>query len=251
MVEILVLSLIQGITEFLPVSSSSHLIIYSEIKEFSARGLILDVSLHIGSFLAVLIYFRKELLSFMENRRLFTIVIFASIPILVTGFVLAKTGIINDLRTLRIIGWTTIIFAIFLYISDKQETKLNIKENFTYKSGVLIGMMHILSLIPGVSRSGIAITSARFLGFNRVDATKISYYLSIPVLTAVSCFGLYENFFVSDNNLSKISYLGIMLSFLFSYITIKYFLIYIKKFNMNLFVLYRIFLGLIILFYAY
>tara|TARA_B100000609_G_C17097660_1_gene372859 strand:- start:198 stop:761 length:564 start_codon:yes stop_codon:yes gene_type:complete len=187
----------------------------------------------------------------MENRRLFTIVIFASIPILVTGFVLAKTGIINDLRTLRIIGWTTIIFAIFLYISDKQETKLNIKENFTYKSGVLIGMMHILSLIPGVSRSGIAITSARFLGFNRVDATKISYFISIPVLTAVSFFGLYENFFVSDKNLSRISYLGIILSFLFSYITIKYFLIYIKKFNMNLFVLYRIILGLIILFYAY
>ncbi len=170
---------------------------------------------------------------------------------MVIGFALARTGIINDLRTLKIIGWTTIIFAICLYISDKRETKLNIKENLSFKNGVLIGIIHILSLIPGVSRSGIAITSARFLGFNRIDATKISYYLSIPVLTAVSCFGLYENFFVSEDNISKISYLGILLSFLFSYITIKYFLIYIKKFNMNLFVLYRIILGLFILFYAY
>ena len=109
----------------------------------------------------------------------------------------------------------------------------------------------MLSLIPGVSRSGIAISAGRYLGFDRVDSAKISYLLSIPVLTAVSFYGIYENIYVSDTILSQLSLTGILLSFIFSYITIKYFLIYIKNFNMNLFVYYRILLGTFILFYAY
>lgn len=251
MVEILVLSLIQGITEFLPISSSSHLIIYSEISGFSYSGLTIDVSLHIGSFFAVLTYFRNDILKFIYNKKLFFIIFIASLPIIITGYILTQLDIINNLRSIKIIGWTTIIFAIFLYIVDKKEKKLNISKNLNFKNGIFIGIVHVLSLIPGVSRSGIAITAGRYLGFDRVDSAKISYLLSIPVLTAVSFYGIYENIYVSDTILSQLSLTGILLSFIFSYITIKYFLIYIKNFNMNLFVYYRILLGTFILFYAY
>lgn len=251
MVEILVLSLIQGITEFLPISSSSHLIIYSEISGFSYSGLTIDVSLHIGSFFAVLTYFRNDILKFIYNKKLFFIIFIASLPIIITGYFLTQLDIINNLRSIKIIGWTTIIFAIFLYIVDKKEKKLNISKNLNFKNGIFIGIVHVLSLIPGVSRSGIAITAGRYLGFDRVDSAKISYLLSIPVLTAVSFYGIYENIYVSDTILSQLSLTGILLSFIFSYITIKYFLIYIKNFNMNLFVYYRILLGTFILFYAY
>ncbi len=251
MVEILVLSLIQGITEFLPISSSSHLIIYSEISGFSYSGLTIDVSLHIGSFFAVLTYFRNDILKFIYNKKLFFIIFISSLPIIITGYLLTQLDIINNLRSIKIIGWTTIIFAIFLYIVDKKEKKLNISKNLNFKNGIFIGIVHVLSLIPGVSRSGIAITAGRYLGFDRVDSAKISYLLSIPVLTAVSFYGIYENIYVSDTILSQLSLTGILLSFIFSYITIKYFLIYIKNFNMNLFVYYRILLGTFILFYAY
>ena len=121
MVEILVLSLIQGITEFLPISSSSHLIIYSEISGFSYSGLTIDVSLHIGSFFAVLTYFRNDILKFIYNKKLFFIIFIASLPIIITGYLLTQLDIINNLRSIKIIGWTTIIFAIFLYIVDKNK----------------------------------------------------------------------------------------------------------------------------------
>tara|TARA_Y100001980_G_C14435874_1_gene223231 strand:+ start:32 stop:787 length:756 start_codon:yes stop_codon:yes gene_type:complete len=251
MVEILVLSLIQGITEFLPVSSSSHLIVYSEISDFSFSSLTIDVSLHIGSFFAVLTYFRNDILKFIYNKKLFLIIFIASLPIIITGYLLTQLDIINNLRSIKIIGWTTIIFAIFLYIVDKKEKKLDINENLNIKNGLFIGIVHVFSLIPGVSRSGIAITAGRYLGFDRVDSAKISYLLSIPVLTAVSFYGIYKNIYVSDTMLSQLSFSGILLSFIFSYITIKYFLIYIKNFSMNLFVYYRILLGIFILFYAY
>ena len=197
MVEILVLSLIQGITEFLPISSSSHLIIYSEISGFSYSGLTIDVSLHIGSFFAVLTYFRNDILKFIYNKKLFFIIFIASLPIIITGYLLTQLDIINNLRSIKIIGWTTIIFAIFLYIVDKKEKKLNISKYLNFKNGIFIGIVHVLSLIPGVSRSGIAITAGRYLGFDRVDSAKISYLLSIPVLTAVSFYGIYENIYVS------------------------------------------------------
>ena len=125
----------------------------------------------------------------------------------------------------------------------------NIENNFNFKSAISIGMLQILSLIPGVSRSGIAITAARFLRFGRVEAAKISFLLSIPILGAVSIFGL-KNILISENSLfTKTNLMAIFLSFSFSFITIKFFLNFLKKFNLNFFVLYRILLGIIILLY--
>ena len=251
MIEILILSFIQGITEFLPISSSSHLIIISEYLDFENQKLEIDVSLHIGSFFAVIVFFRSDIFNFIKNKDLFLKIIIGSIPVMVAGYLLVKFNLIDQIRNIKVIGWTTLVFGILLYISDKFDIQKEINTNFTFKSAIFIGVLQILSLIPGVSRSGITITGARILNFKRYDAAKISFLLSIPTLAAVSLFGL-NNLVQSQNfNFSFLILASMVFSFFFSFITIKYFLIYIKKFSLNIFVLYRIILGILILFFHY
>jgi len=167
------------------------------------------------------------------------------------GFFLIETNLIEKLRNIQIIGWTTLVFGILLYVSDKFKLKKIISTDLNYKSAIFIGFFQILSLIPGVSRSGISITAARFLNFKRVEAAKISFLLSIPTLGAVSAFGLKNTFTSQDMNISILNFVSIFLSYIFSLITINYFLKYIKKFSLNIFVIYRILLGLVLLAVAY
>ena len=251
MIETLILSIVQGVTEFLPVSSSSHLILISEFVNFEKKSLSIDVSLHVGSFLAVVVYFYKDIINFFENRELFLKIIISSLPIMVLGVVLVQTNLIDQLRNLKIIGWMTLVFGILLYIGDKSKSSKNLKNNFSYKSAIIIGLFQIFSLIPGVSRMGISVTAARILKFNRVDAGKISFLLSIPTLGAVSIFGLKNLIESDDLSFSIINFTGIISSFVFSIITIKYFLKFLEKFSLNAFVIYRIILGLIIIIYSY
>ena len=251
MIEIFLLSLIQGVTEFLPISSSSHLIIFSNYTNFEDQSLSIDVSLHIGSFLAVITYFHKDIINFIKNKKIFFKVLIASLPVMMFGFFLIKTNLIEKLRTIEVIGWMTLLFGILLYISDKYELKKKIDTDFNYNSAIFIGLFQIFSLIPGVSRSGVSITAARFLNFKRVDAAKISFLLSIPTLGAVSIYGL-KNLITSDDlSLSVLNLISIFFSYIFSLITINYFLKYIKNFNLNIFVFYRIILGVILLLGAY
>ena len=251
MLEIFILSIIQGFTEFIPVSSSSHLIVFSDFFDFSNQSLTVDVSLHIGSFFAVIVYFRKDIISFLQNKKFFLQIIVASIPVMLVGYILVKLNIIEQLRNIIVIGWTTIIFGILLFISDKIIANKTLENNFNYKSAIFIGFFQVLSLVPGVSRSGITISAGRFMNFNRYDSAKISFLLSIPTLAAVSIFGLNEIISSENLNFSLINLTSIFLSFIFSYITIKYFLIYLKKFSLNLFVIYRIILGIILLLTGY
>ena len=251
MIEIFLLSLIQGITEFIPVSSSSHLILFSNYTNFEEQSLLVDVSLHIGSFLAVLCYFYKDILDFVKNKILFLKILISSIPVMLIGFFLVETNLIENLRNIKVIAWTTLIFGIILYFSDKCDLSKNIESNFSFKSAIFIGSFQILSLIPGVSRSGITLTAARILNFNRFDSAKISFLLSLPTLGAVSIFGLNNTLSSSSINFSLINILCIILSFVFSILSIKYFLHFVKKFSLNIFVIYRIFLGIILLFLSY
>ena len=251
MIEVLILSLIQGVTEFLPISSSSHLILFSKFTNFQNQSLSLDVSLHIGSFLAVITFFYKDLLEFIRNRELFIKILISSLPVMILGFLLVQTNLISELRNIKVIGWMTLLFGLLLYISDKFNMHKNIGADFTYRSAIIIGFFQMISLIPGVSRSGISITAARLLKFNRYDAAKISFLLSIPTLAAVSVFGI-NNILSSDNiNISSLNLISIFLSYVFSLITIKYFLQYIKNFNLDIFVIYRVILGIVILAFAY
>ena len=251
MIEILFLSLIQGITEFLPISSSSHLIIFSEFSNFQEKDLSIDVSLHIGSFIAVVTYFHKDLKDFVKNKQLFFKIIVSSVPVMLAGYLLVKTNLIEELRNLKLIGWTTLLFGILLLISDKCKLINKLNKNLNYKSAIIIGVFQVLSLIPGVSRSGITITASRFLKFNRYDAAKISFLLSIPTLGAVSIYGIQNLIFEENIILSQFNILSIFLSFIFSLITIKFFLGYIQKFSLNIFIFYRLLIGFIILTISY
>ncbi len=251
MVEVLILSIVQGITEFIPVSSSSHLILVSEFVNLKSQNLSIDVSLHIGSFLAVITYFRKDISDFIKNKDLFFKIFLSSLPVMIVGYLLVKYNLIDQLRNIKIIGWMTIIFGILLYFSDKFKLEKKIDSNFNYKSAIFIGLFQILSLVPGVSRSGIAITAARILKFTRFESAKISFLLSIPTLGAVSLYGLNNIVNSQDKIFSTINLLSILFSFVCSFITIKYFLKMMKSFSLNIFVIYRVFLGTILLIYYY
>ena len=162
-----------------------------------------------------------------------------------------QTNFIEKIRNIEVIGWTTFIFGILLYVSDKFKLEKTISTNFNYKSAMLVGVFQVLSLIPGVSRSGISITAARFLNFKRFDAAKISFLLSIPTLGAVSVFGLKNLFYSESATITLLNLVSIILSYIVSLITINYFLKYIKKFSLNIFIIYRVLLGLILLSITY
>jgi len=248
--EVLVLSIVQGVSEFLPVSSSAHLIIFSNIISFSNKSLIFDVGLHLGSLLAILFYFKKELLNIRNDKKLFNLLVIGSIPLIFIGYIFYSTGMINSFRNLKIIAWTTLIFGLLMYFSDTFKVKKKIENDLSIKNILIIGIIQILAIIPGVSRSGITITAGRFLNFDRHDSTKISFYLSVPALIGASVLTLKDalNESIEFNFLLMIS---IVLSFVFSYLTIKYFLIYVKKFSLKFFVIYRIVLSVIIFFIIY
>ena len=166
------------------------------------------------------------------------------------GFFLVKTNLIEYLRDYKVIGWSTIIFGILLYIADKNQINKKIDKDFNLIAALIIGFIHMISIIPGVSRSGIAITGARFIGFDRIESTKISFLLSIPTLFIVSIYGFYSLYKTNNLEFSQVNLMSIILSFIFSYLTIKYFLVFLKKFSFTFFVVYRLLLGIIFLIYV-
>ena len=250
-VEILILSFIQGISEFLPISSIAHLVLVSKYYVFNNQNLLIDICLHLGSLLAIIIYFRDDLFNFVKNKKFLIKILIGTIPIIPIGYIFFQTGIINQLRNLEVIGWTSFVFGILLYISDKTKIKKKIETDFSNKSAIFIGMFQVLALIPGVSRSGITITSGRLLGFNRFDSAKVSFLLSIPTLLAASILGIYNIYREASPELNFLAIIAVIFSFIFSYLTIMIFLNFIKKFSLKIFVVYRIIISILILSIVY
>ena len=244
-IEVLILSAIQGISEFLPISSSAHLILVSSLYEFKNSSLLIDISLHLGSLFAIIYYFREDLLNVRSNKRLLGLIIIGSIPLIIFGYILYSTGIIYNLRNIKVIAWTTLVFGIILYIADKNRFDKKISSNLNLQSILFISLFQVLSLVPGVSRAGITITAARILKFNRLDSGKISFLLSIPALAGASFLGL-KDVFTQSIDFNYLVIIAILTSFIFSFVTVKFFLIYINKFSMNAFVIYRIIIALIL-----
>ncbi len=249
-IEIVILSAIQGITEFLPISSSAHLIIVSSLYNLKASSLLIDISLHLGSLFAIIFFFRKDLFDLKHNKKLLKLIVIGSLPLVIFGYILHSTELIYLLRNIEIIAWTTLSFGIILYLADQRKIDQNISTNLNMRSIIFIGLFQILALIPGVSRAGITLTAARFLKFNRVDSGKISFLLSIPALAGASFLGLKD---IQNESLeiNILIIIAVALSFIFSYSTVKFFLIYLNKFSLNIFVIYRIIIALILLLIIY
>ena len=249
----IILAIIQGMTEFLPVSSSAHLILLPKIIGWNDQGLLFDIALHFGTLLAVLIYFKndlgqmiKELLSnrgdnIMQSDAM--ILVIATIPVVIVGGYF-NDWIENNLRSSNVIATTSIIFGLILLASDKFGSN---KNNLTLRIGLLIGLAQILALIPGVSRSGITITMGLFMGLGRVKSAKFSFLLAIPVILGASVLQIYESYFIAFSSINYfLLFTGLIVSFLFAYFTIHWFLAFVTKVGMFPFVIYRIALGLFI-----
>jgi len=254
---LIILSVVQGITEFLPVSSSAHLILFPFFYENPYQGRSFDVCLHFGCLLAVLFYLKHDLIFYMKNlfynkNKSLSIIfiklmIIGTIPVIIFGAFVTLMKY-NFSNAIVLIGWTTVLFGILLGLSDfKKITKneINLKDAF------LIGIFQALAVIPGVSRSGAVITLGRFLGYSRFNSSKFSLFLSIPVIISATVFELIKLSIEEEFIFAKEYLIGIILTFLIALTTIKLFMNFIEKLSLNVFVLYRIFLGLIILLIAY
>ena len=250
-IEILILSMIQGISEFLPVSSAAHLILVSKHYAFINQNLLIDICLHLGSLIAIITYFRNDLFDLGKNKNFLIKILIATIPIIPVGYLLYQTGMIDHLRNLKVIGWMSLLFGIFLYICDKSKTNRKINKEFTFKTAIFIGLFQILALVPGVSRTGITISAGRILGYDRFDSAKVSFFLSIPTLTAASMLGIFQIYTEGSAELNFLAIVAVIFSSIFSYITIALFLKFIKKFSLNIFIIYRIILSVFILVIVY
>jgi undecaprenyl-diphosphatase len=249
-IEIIILSLIQGISEFLPISSSAHLIVVSTLYEFKSSSLLIDVSLHLGSLLAIIFFFKVELFDLRNNQKLLSLIILGSIPLIIVGYILYETELIYILRDIRIVAWATLIFGIILYFADRNKFDKKISSNLNLKTILYIGLFQILALIPGVSRAGITMTAARIFKFSRFDSSKISFLLAIPALAGASVLSL-RDIMAQNFELNYLVFMAITLSFLSSYFTVKFFLNYINKFSLSIFVIYRIIVAIILFIIIY
>jgi len=257
---IIILSLIQGITEFLPISSSAHLIIIPEffLNIDSSRGF--DVSLHFGSLLAVIYYLKKDLIKIIldtiflkkdnEGFIILKNLIISTIPVIIVGF-LVHINNFDIIRSLEVIGWTTLIFGILLGIADRNLKVIKFFKNLNLKDALAIGIAQTLAIIPGTSRSGIVITAGLWMGFSRFDASKYSLLLSIPVIIAATTLESINLFIEKGFFFNNEMIMGIILSFCVALITIRLFMKWINKASLKIFVAYRIMLGILILVYAY
>jgi undecaprenyl-diphosphatase len=251
LIKILFLSIVQGISEFIPVSSSGLLIVFESILHVKNNNLLMNATMHGGSLTAVVIFFSKDLLGLWKNYQLLINLIIATIPVVIIGGLLKYFNIIEQMMNIAVIGYSTIFFGILLFFSDKNKEEKKFTTSISNKDSFIIGLYQILALIPGTSRSGITMTGARFLKFNRVDAARFSFLLSIPTLSAAFILSTYEIFKLNEESFNSTSLIAFLFSFIFSILTIKYFLIFLKNFSLNIFVIFRICLGVVLLFFYY
>jgi len=243
---IIILALIQGITEFLPISSSSHLILFSELTSYPDQGIGFDIALHTGSLIAVLVYFRDELKKILflthEGNQYLKLLIVASIPLPMIGLIFIDY-ISLYMRNIQSIAIMTIIFALLLFFADKNRKDSRDIINCSLVVIFFIGLMQALAIMPGVSRAGIVITAALLVGFSRSDSIKIAFLLSIPAIFMATIYQSMQLLNTNDVLLFRDYSLGFLFSFIFSFLTIKLFISTINKISFAPYIIYRIILG--------
>jgi len=259
LIQIIVLALIQGLTEFLPVSSSAHLILGSKVLGWPDQGLVFDVATHLGTLVAVFIYFRHDLMdmakawlgpaaseSDRQHRAMAVYLALASIPALLVG-ALAHDAVEFYLRDIRVIAWTTIGFGLLLWIADVRGAREVELEQIKLRSALLIGLAQALALIPGTSRSGVTITAGRFLGLTPDAAARFSFLLAIPIIGAAGSYGVLR-VIMGEANIDWLQLvLATAISAVAGWVCIAAFLALLKRVGLMPFVIYRLVLGLVLL----
>lgn len=259
-----ILALIQGITEFLPVSSSAHLILLPQLTGTEDQGIAVDVAVHFGTLFAVILFFKSDVADAISggfdilkgrfgtaNARLASLLILATIPVIVAGLILKMTGLSDSMRDIRVIGWAMIIFGIALYWFDKTATTTRTAVSWRWKDALIMGLWQMLALIPGTSRSGATITGARQLGFNRKDGAKLAMLMSIPTILASASL-ISVDIVTGDASVNiKDLLIGAVLAFLAALLALKLMMQLLNSFSFTPYVIYRLLLGAALLWIAY
>ena len=250
------LAIIQGITEFLPISSSAHLIILSYILETSSN-LFYDVSLHLGTLIAGCAYFKNEIKDTFNqihvqksiiSNNLLTNLFISSLPTLFLGFLFVNF-IDNNLRNTLVISVTTIFFALVLWIATLRAPRKNELAEISLNEALIIGLAQSISLIPGTSRSGITISAGLLLGLDAKTATKFSFLMSIPTIGAIAAYQILSLDLGNLVSYIQFNVLGLFVSFLVAYFTIDIFMKFIEKIGFLPFIIYRLVLGMLLVAY--
>ena len=257
-----ILALIQGLTEFLPISSSGHLIIFPKLLNWQDQGITIDVAVHAGSLLAVLIFLWRDigriLLELGQLARpgrpsappLLHLLLVASVPVIVVGFLVST--VMQDLtRNIEVIGWSTLLFGILLGFSDRIGMTLNRFQHMRYFDAILIGLAQILALIPGASRAGVTITAARFLGYERASAARFSLLLAIPAILGASVLKGLDIFLSNNVNLGIDFLIAAGISFCAALASISIMMKWLNRAGFMPFVVYRIIVGALLLAWVY
>jgi len=263
LIQIILLALIQGFTEFLPISSSAHLILAPWVFGYADQGLAFDLAAHLGTLLAVVIYFRREVWAMLHdwfaslapggestaNSRLGWAIILATLPVMVVG-VLIKDLVEHQLRAPEVIAATTIGIGLLLWWADRGSRRQRDIGRMNFRHALFIGMAQALALVPGTSRSGITMAAALMLGYTREAASRFSFLLSIPTILA-SVIWVGKDLLGSEESVRWLDLgLGVFLSFIAAYTTIHFFLRFIERIGMAPFAIYRLLLGMVILFFV-
>lgn len=261
---LLILAVIQGITEFLPVSSSAHLILFPELTGMADQGVVIDVAVHVGTLFAVIVFFRADVMLVLRGipdllrgrldssgARLAFLLLIATIPVMVVGLILKETGLVDQMRNITVIGWAMLLFGIVLYFADKRGAETRQAESWTLRDAVILGLWQAVALIPGTSRSGITITGARFLGFERTDAARLSMLMSIPTIMATG--GLTALDLIGNTNAQAAIDGGIaaLLAFISALLALSLMMRLLQSVSFTPYVIYRIILGVVLLGIAY
>ena len=259
---ILILAIVQGITEFLPISSSGHLILTSEVLGWPDQGITIDIAVHVGTLLAVLLYFWRDVWMMIvgvarlvtgrggPGARLALYIIIATLPVIVAGY-FAKDIVATTLRSAAIIAWTTLGYGIVLWIADRVGMTIRSIEHMNWGSALFIGVAQVLALVPGTSRSGITMTAARLLGMERQDTARFSMLLSIPTILGAGVLSGYDLYRSGNVALGFDVLIAIILSFATAIIAIWGLMLWLRNASFAPFVLYRIVLGAALLYWVY
>lgn len=259
---IVVLALVQGITEFLPISSSGHLVLVPALTGWVDQGLTIDVAVHVGTLFAVTLYFWRDVLgmcrgvlNLMRGRvdpyaKMAGLIILATLPVIGAGYALNQYGV-DGLRSVTVIGWATLGFGIVLYLTDKFGMTLRRMEHLGVSDVIIIGLAQVMALVPGTSRSGITMSAARLLGVERSDAARFSMLLSIPTIVGAGVLKGLELYQAGNAQLTSDALLAAALAFVSALIAIFLLMAWLKRADFTPFVLYRVVLGVGLLAFAY
>ncbi len=264
LLHILILALIQGITEFLPISSSAHLILFPQLTGLQDQGVALDVSVHVGTLLAVMVYFRADVMAVLRGlpdlargrldtpgARMASLLIIATIPVMALGLILKAAGLMEAMRSMAVIGWTMLGFGIVLYVADKRGSEARRAEGWTLRDAVILGLWQAIALIPGTSRSGATITGARFLGFERHDAARLSMLMSIPTIIASGGLTALDLIETANTQAAIDGAIGATISFVAALVALKVMMRFLAAVSFTPYVIYRVVLGVALLAIAY